>query len=172
MTSLSLSIFPHLVLSATLSIGLAAFSPVYAQSSKSVASAVSAAPPPSKEAIALNNERKIETEDANDKMHGSMSIRYSLDADYDFMRAMLAHHEGAVDMAKIELKYGKDEKAQKLAKNIIRAQIREIKMMKFWIAEYEKANPEVTKSVASPSRPALPAAALTPAVKPSPPHKH
>jgi hypothetical protein len=46
---------------------------------------------------------------ANSKMHKDMSIKFSGDADKDFVRGMVAHHQGAIDMAKVELKYGKDE---------------------------------------------------------------
>lgn len=72
--------------------------------------------------------------EANARMHKDMDIVFSGNADVDFVRGMIAHHQGAIDMAKIELQYGKDEAIRKLAEDIIQAQEGEIKMMKDWLA--------------------------------------
>ncbi|MBA8876436.1 CopM family metallochaperone [Phyllobacterium myrsinacearum] len=74
--------------------------------------------------------------EANAKMHKDMTIKFSGDADKDFVRGMIAHHQGAIDMAKVELKYGKDEDIRKLATDIIAAQEGEIKQMKAWLAKH------------------------------------
>jgi uncharacterized protein (DUF305 family) len=74
--------------------------------------------------------------EANAKMHKDMAIKFSGDADKDFVRVMIAHHQGAIDMAKVELKYGKDEEIRKLATDIIAAQEGEIKLMKGWLAKH------------------------------------
>ena len=50
-----------------------------------------------------------------------------------FARGMLPHHRGAVDMAKVQLKYGTDEEMRKLAQDIIDAQQPEIELMQDWI---------------------------------------
>ena len=68
------------------------------------------------------------------KMHSAMDIAYSNDADVDFIRGMIPHHQGAIDMAKVELQYGKDEKARKWATDIIREQEREIAEMQEWLS--------------------------------------
>lgn len=73
-------------------------------------------------------------EAANARMHRDMSIRFSGNADRDFLAGMIPHHQGAIDMAEVELKYGKDPKVRRLAKNIIRAQKQEIAMMREWLA--------------------------------------
>ena len=75
---------------------------------------------------------------ANDKMHGDMAIKFSGNADVDFIAGMLPHHQGAVDMAKIQLQYGKDPKARKLARDIIKSQNTEIAFMKTWLAKNAK----------------------------------
>jgi uncharacterized protein (DUF305 family) len=71
---------------------------------------------------------------ANDKMHKDMDIAFTGDADADFLRGMIPHHQGAIDMARIVLAHGKDPKVRKLAEDVIRAQEAEIKMMQEWLA--------------------------------------
>lgn len=73
---------------------------------------------------------------ANAAMHKAMAIRYTGDADVDFVRGMIPHHQGAIDMAKVELAYGKDPEIRKLAEDIIKAQEAEIAAMKAWLAKH------------------------------------
>lgn len=73
---------------------------------------------------------------ANGKMHSDMAIEFSGDADVDFVRGMIPHHQGAIDMAKIQLQYGKDAEIRKLAEGVIKAQEGEIAMMKEWLAKH------------------------------------
>ena len=75
---------------------------------------------------------------ANDKMMKDMSVPLTEDADRDFVTSMIPHHQGAIDMARIELAHGKDAKLRKLAQDIVAAQEKEIAFMKAWLAAHPK----------------------------------
>jgi hypothetical protein len=70
------------------------------------------------------------------RMHGDMlaGVRHP-DPDVAFVRGMLAHHQAVVDMARIELQYGKDDANRKLAAEIIATQQREIDQMQAWLKQ-------------------------------------
>lgn len=74
------------------------------------------------------------------QMHGDMAIDYSGNADVDFVRGMIPHHEGAVAMARIELEHGTDPDIRKLAEAVIAAQEAEIAFMKDWLAKNAPAD--------------------------------
>lgn len=94
--------------------------------------------------LATHTDAKLPTEDTEDfqkdyasgmdEMHDDMMKGIAdPNPDMAFARGMLPHHVGAVDMAKVQLKYGKDEQLRQLAQNIIDAQELEIEQLKRWI---------------------------------------
>lgn len=60
------------------------------------------------------------------------------DADVAFACGMIAHHQGAIDMAKVLLEYGDDPQMITLAEEIMAAQVGEIEQMTTWLAENVK----------------------------------
>jgi uncharacterized protein (DUF305 family) len=63
------------------------------------------------------------------RMHLAMSAPPSGDIDRDFAAMMIAHHQGAVDMAQIQLHYGSNEQLRRIAQEIIIEQQQEIGAM-------------------------------------------
>jgi uncharacterized protein (DUF305 family) len=59
------------------------------------------------------------------------------DPDHDFAAMMIPHHQGAVDMAKVELLYGKDQALRRLAQEIIVTQQQEIEVMRMRLKQFK-----------------------------------
>jgi len=66
----------------------------------------------------------------NSRMNPDMKM--SGDTDKDFISMMIMHHQGAIDMASVEIKNGTDPKIKKMAEEIIKKQKIEIEQMKQW----------------------------------------
>jgi uncharacterized protein (DUF305 family) len=74
-----------------------------------------------------------------DKMQADMMAGMRAeDLDVAFACGMIPHHQGAIAMARAELKYGKDPKMRELAEAIVKAQEREITEMLDWLKAHEK----------------------------------
>ena len=71
--------------------------------------------------------------EANDRMHENMMVGSTGDADVDFARGMIPHHQGAIDMATIVLEHGEDEELRQLAEEVIAAQEEEIAFLRDWL---------------------------------------
>src|SRR6201998_1987134 len=64
------------------------------------------------------------------------------DIDHDFATMMMPHHQGAIDMAKAELLYGKDPVMKRLAEEIVVDQQSEIQAMQLWLSKQPTTMPE------------------------------
>ncbi|QAU45610.1 DUF305 domain-containing protein [Bradyrhizobium guangzhouense] len=76
-----------------------------------------------------------ENEAAMTRMMNDMAAKPTGDVDRDFVAMMTPHHQGAIDMAVIELRYGKNEQLRRIAQEIIVDQMQEIAAMKLAIGE-------------------------------------
>jgi hypothetical protein len=76
-----------------------------------------------------------ENDDAMTKMMNDMAIKPTGGIDRDFVAMMSPHHQGAIDMAISELRYGKNEQLRRIAQEIIVDQLQEIAAMKLAIGE-------------------------------------
>jgi len=65
-----------------------------------------------------------------DKMMAGMAITPSGDVDRDFVAMMVSHHQGAIEMAQAELRYGRNEQLRRLAQEIVVTQRQEIVAMR------------------------------------------
>lgn len=72
------------------------------------------------------------------KMSRDMNAAMTGDADVDFATMMIPHHQGAIDMAKVQLEFGKDPQLRTLSEAIIKAQESEIAFMKAWLGKNAK----------------------------------
>ena len=75
---------------------------------------------------------------AMDVMMKDMMMPYAGNADEVFARSMIPHHQGAIDMAKVVLQYGKDPEIRKMAEEVIKAQESEVAFLKDWLQRNPK----------------------------------
>jgi uncharacterized protein (DUF305 family) len=92
-------------------------------------------------------EFRAENTAAMDKMMAGMAIKSSNDVDRDFARMMIPHHQGAIDMAEAELRYGHNEQLRRIAQEIIVDQQQEIAAMRLALGD------ALPPPIAAPTRP-------------------
>ncbi|MDQ2680216.1 MAG: DUF305 domain-containing protein [Candidatus Eremiobacteraeota bacterium] len=74
---------------------------------------------------------------AMNRMNGrTQAMHMTGDTDRDFMMMMIAHHQSAIDMAKVELQYGHHNQLKTLARNVISSQARELSQMRAWLRSW------------------------------------
>jgi len=95
----------------------------------------------------------IEHELAISKMSLSMLVGPTGDVDRDFVAAMMPHHQGAIDIARAELKYGHNDELRRLAQNIIAQREREISAMRGAVGETRPLQTSDTAQPESKQRP-------------------
>jgi hypothetical protein len=76
-----------------------------------------------------------ENNTAMDKMMADMAVKPTGDIDIDFAAMMIPHHQGAIDMALAELRYGKNEQLRRIAQEIIVDQQQEIAAMRLALGQ-------------------------------------
>lgn len=80
-------------------------------------------------------------QEASARMHANMGGSYTGDTDVDFARGMLPHHQGAVDMARVEIEHGRDPDMRRLARKVIDTQEIEMSQMRDWMTRRSGARP-------------------------------
>jgi len=76
-----------------------------------------------------------------DEMHQKMSsMKMTGDHDHDFAMMMRSHHQAGLDMAKAQLKNGKDRQMQEMAKKIVSDQTKEIRKLDQWLAKHQASH--------------------------------
>ena len=78
-------------------------------------------------------------------MMKGMNVKPTGNPDKDFVLMMMPHHQGAIDMAKAELAYGKDPVMKRLAEEIMVDQQSEIQAMQLWLSKQPTTTPEGRK---------------------------
>lgn len=79
-----------------------------------------------------------------DGMHSMMKdMKMTGDFDYDFANMMMAHHQGAIDMAQMEISKGSNAETKAIAENIVKTQQAEIAEFKNILKDYKM--PEMKK---------------------------
>jgi len=90
------------------------------------------------------------------RMMAGMEIAPTGDVDRDFAAMMIPHHQGAIDMARAELRYGRNEQLRRIAQEIIVSQFQEIAAMRLALGE------PLLPSSAAPDQPADPPTGAAP----------
>jgi hypothetical protein len=97
---------------------------------------------------------KAENDAAMEKMMAGMAIKPSGDIDRDFAEMMISHHQGAIDMAEVELRHGSNEQLRRIAQEIIVDQQQEIVAMRLALGDPLPASTPAATQPGSASAPA------------------
>lgn len=75
---------------------------------------------------------------AHMNMMKNMNMEFTGDPDRDFAASMKTHHEGGIEMAKIQLRHGKDPEMRKMAEKLVKEQSEENKKFESWLSKHKK----------------------------------
>ncbi len=117
-----------LIVASVISAGLASGGSAFAEDMKGMTMTVKPAATPADKAFAASMKT----------MMTSMNVKPTGKPDRDFALMMIPHHQGAIDMAKVELQYGTDPELRQLATDVVAAQEKEIAQMKAWLEKNNK----------------------------------
>ncbi len=101
--------------------------------------------------MAMNNEMMNSMNASMDKMK---AVKMNGDFDAEYAGMMIEHHQGAIDMANIELKSGSDNTMKTMAQNIINSQTEEINKLKTILTTHKEnivkgEHPELTEAMSN-----------------------
>ena len=131
-----LSIGSHAAAIAVGAVAVATYLTVYSAGPQSLADYISAICAKSfGTASAAEAPYLAENVSAMTKMMIDMGIRPSGDVDTDFVAMMVPHHQGAIEMAQAELRYGRNEPLRRMAQEIIVTQLQEIAAMRLSLVQ-------------------------------------
>jgi Domain of unknown function (DUF305) len=130
------SVGSHVAAIALGAVAAVAFLTVYSATPQSLADYISTICAKSfRSASAAEAPYLAENVSAMTKMMIDMGIRPSGDVDTDFVAMMVPHHQGAIEMAQAELRYGRNEVLRRMAQEIIVTQLQEITAMHLAVGE-------------------------------------
>src|SRR5579862_1589896 len=131
-----LSIISHVAAIAVGAVAATAYLTVHSASRQSLAAYVSAiCAKPFGSASSAEAPYLAENVSAMTKMMIEMGIRPSGDVDTDFVAMMVPHHQGAIEMAQAELRYGRNEPLRRMAQEIIVTQLQEMTAMRLALGQ-------------------------------------
>jgi len=87
---------------------------------------------------AHKNQGNMPFQKAMDKMHKDMMIKPSGNIDVDFLKGMIPHHQGAIEMSEELIKKSKDKELKAFAQKIIDTQKVEVKLMQDLLKKIDK----------------------------------
>jgi uncharacterized protein (DUF305 family) len=130
------SVVSHSAAIALGALAAAAFLPAHSANSQSLADYISAICAKSfRSASVAEAPYLVENASAMTKMMIDMGIKPSGDVDTDFVAMMAPHHQGAIEMAQAELRYGHNEPLRRMAQEIIVTQLQEITAMRLALGQ-------------------------------------
>jgi len=116
-------------------VAVVVFSPGNARAVAPAPGRMSATSTPNPSASRANALFDAENRAAIAGMMAGMAVNPTGDIDRDFVAMMVPHHQGAIDMAETELRYGRNEQLLRIAQQIVVEQLQEMAAMRIAVGE-------------------------------------